>query len=472
MSIFTKVNNEKFFNPLCYRNKEIYFECINLLIEKSKELPILYEQDAKSCITIYLQNCLFSLETENIGEEISSSRSASDNAVIIIRYFRECGWITPKEIGRSGDNIATVSSDCRKVVEAFNRIFNQDVTGVITNHIFAIYEILKSSLEEESARSIRPYTNILAPLIENEISLKNELFDLKDNIRAIMRVVIKITEANSFGQYLIKDEILSKFFNDYFFIKRSGLIPGYIAGIDRMLNKIRNSDIYERMTEEYRIIKNIEYIEAREIIDKQFAELDSFINFEYEKEMTYIDRKINTYFNLFSTRILMVLSNNTNLQHYINNLLMQLKDMDEEERAILINALALSFRVNKIGYIGKKSFQRRKKTNENRVNRGIKDDELSAEEKEQLTYEILKETPDRYSMDNVKTFLSNLTFVKGKIASDEIGIRTRDDAMMVAAGIIYANTLGFPYRVDINEGFVETEVATISKLVIRIKDDE
>ena len=322
--------NEKFFNPFSCKNREVYFECISLLIEKSKELPVLYETDARQCLIIYLQNCVYAIETEDIGEEVSGNRSPQENASAILRYFRSSGWITPKEIGRSGDNIASVSAYCRKLVDAIHRIFDQDVNSAITNHIFSIYEILKNSLGKDSARAIRPYSNILVPLVENECDLKNELLILKDSIREIMHAVMQMPNVNSFGQFLMKDELLMRFFNDYFFIKKSGLIPVYISEIDRMLRKLRRSELYEKMLKEYVQIKAADEFGAREIIDHQFAELESFINYEYEQEMGYIDKKINTYYNLYATRMMMVLSNGTNLEQLLNRLLMQLKELDEE----------------------------------------------------------------------------------------------------------------------------------------------
>ena len=74
MSLFETVS-ERFFNPFCCRNRAIYFECISQLIEKSKEIPVLYETDARNTLILYLQNCRYSIETENIGEEIASGRS-------------------------------------------------------------------------------------------------------------------------------------------------------------------------------------------------------------------------------------------------------------------------------------------------------------------------------------------------------------------------------------------------------------
>lgn len=470
MPFFESVN-DKFFNPFCCRNREIYFECISQLIEKSKEIPVLYETDARSCLILYLQNCMYSIETENIGEEVNSGRTPQENASSILRYFRMCGWITPQEIGRSGDNIASVSAYCRKLIDAVHKIFDGDANSAITNHIFSIYEILKSSLGKDSARAIRPYVNILQPLIEHECDLKNELLILKDSIREIMRAVMKMADANSFGQFLIKDELMNRFFNDYFFIKKSGLIPSYISNIDKMLNKLRYSELYERMVKEYMELNNADEFQAKERIDRQFGELDSFINLEYDQEMGYIDRKINTYYNLYSTRMMMVLSNNTNLEHELNRLLMLLKDLEEEDRELALDRLSKAHRLLGVGYIGRKSFERRKRRNPNMDNAGIPMEELSEEEKRRLTEELLTETPDRYGMDNVKNYFDRMAFDKDRLSVEECGVHTREDAMMIAASMIYSGTAGFPYEVDFEDGMVETEVASISRISIKRKEE-
>ena len=394
MSFFETLN-EKFFNPFCCRNRVIYFECISELIEKSKEISVLYETDARNTLILYLQNCTYAIETENIGEEIAGGKTPQENASTILRYFRVCGWITPQEIGRNGDNIASVSAYCRRLIDAVHKIFDGDANGAITNHIFSMYEILKSSFNKDSGRSLRPYQNILLPLVENECDLKNEILILKDSIREIMRAVMKMADANSFGQFLMKDELLNRFFNDYFFIKKSGLIPSYISDIDRMLRKLRRSELYDRMIQEYTKIEHADKGRAREKIDRLFHELDSFINLEYEQEMSYIDRRINNYYNLYSTRMMMVLSENGNLEHELNRVLMHLQKLDGEKREEAVLRLSESHRLMSMGYIGRKSFERRKKRNPNQKNVGLVSEELSEEERKRLTDELLTETPDR-----------------------------------------------------------------------------
>lgn len=56
MNFFDFIKNETFFKPLSLKYHRIYYDCIQILIEKTKELPVLYESDAKDSITVYLKN--------------------------------------------------------------------------------------------------------------------------------------------------------------------------------------------------------------------------------------------------------------------------------------------------------------------------------------------------------------------------------------------------------------------------------
>ena len=473
MILFDNAEYDRFFNPLCCKNKRIYYECILQLIEKSKTVPLLYETDARDCIILYLRNCAYALVDEDGSDKgdvsISSKKSEAENAGAILRYFRFCGWISEREIGRNGDNIASVTPYCRKMIDSIQRIFNRDTSGALTNHIFAIYDTLKSALDAEHGRTVRPYSNILVPLVDNVSDLKNELLILKDSIRTIMRIVIKMTEVNTFGQFLIKDQMMNLFFNDYFFIKKGGLIPGYLEEIEKMLRQVLRTDVYENMIHEYEKLKQVDEYQAREIIDGQYTEIQGFISYDYVKEMDYIDKKINSYYNLYSTRILMVLSNNTNMQTYLNDLLMLIKDMDAEERQMVITGLSKCFQLSSYKYIGRKSIERRKKRSPNIKSGAIVMSSLSDEEKKKLTQELLHEYPDRYSVGQVNSYFGELLRDRMSITTSEQNIQTRDNAMMIAASIIYSGGDEFPYEVEFLDGMIETEVASISNIKIKRK---
>lgn len=104
-----------------------------------------------------------------------------------------------------------------------------------------------------------------------------------------------------------------------------------------MLRKIVKTEVYENMIKEYQSFYNADEISAREVVDGQLAEIKSFISYDYIKEMDYIDKKINNYYSLYSTRILMVLSNNVNMQTYLNDLLMTIKDFESDEKEKSLN---------------------------------------------------------------------------------------------------------------------------------------
>ena len=473
MILFNNEGYEHFFNPLCCKNKRIYYECILQLIEKSKSVPLLYETDARDTLILYFRNCKYEVAEEdnsgNADENISSKKSETENAGAILRYFRHCGWISEREIGRNGDNIATVAPYCRKLIDAIERIFNRDNHAALTNHIFSIYDVLHSAFIVEHGKTHRPYSNILVPAVDSVSDLKNELLILKDSIRAIMRMVIKMTETNELGQFIIKDQMMEAFFNDYFFIKKGGLIPGYIEEIERLLRKIIKTEVYENMIREYQSLNNVEESKAREIVDSQLSEVRSFISYDYIKEMDFIDKKINNYYSLYSTRILMVLNNSVNMQTYLNDLLMTIKDLEADEKKAVLQAVSKCFGLQSYKYVGRKSIERRKKRRPNTKSGAIVISSLSEEDKARLTRELLYEYPDRYGVKQATDYFDKLFMDRESVIPDETMIKSRDDAMMLAASIIYSGSGEFPYEVEFLDGTMETEAATISRIRIKRK---
>lgn len=47
MNFFDYIKNESFFKPLTFKYRRIYYDCIRILIDRSKELPVLYESGCK-----------------------------------------------------------------------------------------------------------------------------------------------------------------------------------------------------------------------------------------------------------------------------------------------------------------------------------------------------------------------------------------------------------------------------------------
>lgn len=292
MNFFDYIRNDSFFKPLNLKYRRVYYDCIQILIERAKELPVLYESDAKDSITIYLRN-----------EEISASEDSDAllQAGEILSLFRECGWLLPREIGRNGEYVVDISTDCRRFMDFLRRMTEKADEGEMSNRIFAMYDIIRSAFDEDSVRRERPYTNILLPLLNNETELKNELTDLKNSIAGIMKAVIAFQDINSFGQFIIRDEMLDHFFREYFFIKNNGLIPAQLSYIKGKLRVLRQGEMCDKMIRECSEMREMSYEAAQERVEKYFAELQHFLSVEYESNMEMIDSRINTYYNLANT---------------------------------------------------------------------------------------------------------------------------------------------------------------------------
>ena len=472
MNFFDYINNDAFFKPLTLKYRRIYYDCIQILIDKTKELPVLYESDAKDSITVYLKNVGINetkknLSDNNVIEEIESAESGTElQSSGILSLFRECGWLLPKEIGRNGEYVVNISIDCRRIMDFLRKMTEKTGEGMMSNRIFSMYEIIKSAFEEDSVRRERPYTNILVPLIDNETELKNELADLKDSISSIMKAVIVFQDINSFGQFIMKDEMLDHFFSEYFFVKNNGLIPAQISFIKAKLRILRQEETCEKMIAECAEKLQLSYEEAGERVERYFAELQYFLNVEYEANMELIDNRINNYYNLANTRIMLMASNGVRLEAVINDFLNTVSKMKEEEQNEAMEKVADCTRIVNQKYIGYKSFEKNKRIKNEGENIGIVTVELSEEEKRLQTEKLFNSSSNRYSVDKVSTFLDVQLGSEDEMNIKEKTIQTKEEILMYAAAMLYAKNEEFPYDIQLSEETVKTEIADITNMIV------
>ena len=464
MNFFDYIRNESFFRPLNLKYRRVYYDCIQILIDKAKELPVLYESDAKDSLTLYLRNAGIKEEGEDADEGGGELRPPE-----ILALFRECGWLMPREIGRSGEYVVNLSTDCRRIMDFLRKISERKGEGMMSNRIFSMYEIMKSAFDEDSLRKERPYTNILVPLLDNETELKNELTDLKDSISNIMKAVVVFQDMNSFGQYIMKDEMLDRFFHEYFFIKNNGLIPAQISFIKNRLRMLRQGEIFERMIAECAGRFQMSMEEAEEKIEHCFAELQYFLSVEYEENMELIDTRINNYYNLANTRIMLMAGNGIRLEAVLNDFLNAMPELEEEKQDEAMGRLSGCTRIINQKYVGYRSFEKKKRLKNEGENIGLSSEELSEEEKLAQTEELFRKAPNRYSVEKVSGFMDVQMEGQEKISIKEKPVRTKEEALMYTAAMLYAGNGEFPYQVQITDEEVEKEVADMSNVVISRK---
>ena len=464
MNFFDYIHNEAFFRPLNLKYRRIYYDCIQILIDKAKELPVLYESDAKDSLTLYLRNAGIQDAKEDTDETGGELRPPE-----ILSLFRECGWLMPREIGRSGEYVVNISTDCRRIMDFLRKISERKGEGMMSNRIFSMYEIMKSAFDEDSLRKERPYTNILVPLLDNETELKNELTDLKDSISNIMKAVVVFQDINSFGQYIMKDEMLDRFFHEYFFIKNNGLIPAQISFIRNRLRVLRQGEIFGRMTAECSARFQMSPEEAGEKIEHYFAELQYFLSVEYEENMELIDTRINNYYNLANTRIMLMAGNGIRLEAVLNDFLNAVSGLGEAEQDEAMERLCECTRIINQKYVGYRSFEKKKRLKNEGENIGLSNEELSEEEKLAQTEELFRKAPNRYSVEKVSGFMDIQMDGREKISIKEKQVRTKEEALMYTAAMLYAGNGEFPYQIQITDEEVAKEIADMSNVVISRK---
>ena len=113
--------------------------------------------------------------------------------------------------------------------------------------------------------------------MEDEAELKSEVLDLKDNISIICSQITEISDLSGLGNYLLGDQLLEKFFNDYFYMKNNGLIPSILKGISDQLRKFKNDELYDVANQEYSERMQVNAEEAKDVLIKYLDEMFYYI---------------------------------------------------------------------------------------------------------------------------------------------------------------------------------------------------
>ena len=208
------------------------------------------------------------------------------------------------------------------------------------------------------------------------------------------------------------------------------------------------------------------YEEARERVERYFAELQYFLSVEYESNMELIDSRINNYYNLANTRIMLMASNGVRLESVINDFLNTVSKMTEEEQNVAMEKVADCIRITNQKYVGYKSFEKNKRVKNEGENIGLVTAELSEEEKRMQTEKLFNCSPNRYSVDRVSTFLGVQLGSEDEMNIKEKTIQTKEEVLMYAAAMLYANNSEFPYDIQLSEETVKTEIADITDITV------
>lgn len=227
--------------------------------------------------------------------------------------------------------------------------------------------------------------------------------------------------------------------------------------------------MHEKMILECAEKLQLSYEDAQERVERYFAELQYFLSVEYEANMELIDSRINNYYNLANTRIILMASNGVRLEAAINDFLNRVAKMPEEKQEIAMRRVADCTRVINQKYIGYKSFEKKKRVKNEGENIGLVSKVLSEEEKQAQTENLFKSAPNRYSVERVSNFLDVQLGSRRKLSIKDKWIQEKEEILMYAAAMIYAKNEEFPYEIQLSDDMVKTELADISNMTVTRK---
>ncbi|MEE8886165.1 MAG: Wadjet anti-phage system protein JetA family protein [Eubacteriales bacterium] len=498
--IFDYVENDSFFAPLVGRNRRIYYEIMTGIIRMKKERPVLYETDLRDYVDQYLKNRGIDFLAEDSGdEEKSVSRTNSGGgtnsgrvtgsgdrsktggsaktggeakqppAGYIISRLHDCGWLTDREKKGLAYTVS-VTAPAMRIMGTFMRICEQQNSQRMSNRFLSMSRLMTTAMKPGSVEATQPYSLIVQPLFESVNELELELSELRDNVSTIMRTLMKVDSMNGLGNFLSKDRLQKKFFRDYFFLKNSGLIPARIASVEQGIRKFRhNKELYGKAAAELSEKDEILLTDARIRIDTELTRVSDFLAVQYNEMIHDVEMRINKYYNLAHTRLMVMMSSGKNTRAQVDDLLHAIGKSDEETEDRVVSALSECIRIYNMQYISVRSFHVNRRNAKAGKTRAAEVPQMTEEEKRRRTQELLDRNSDRFTPERVDEYFSALPFHNGVFETGDAPVRSREDALMYAAAVGYARSEDFPYEVEMDRDIVHTEAADISRIRLKKK---
>lgn len=463
MSLFDKVGNGDFFRPFCSRNKEIYFDCICELLQLSGDNISISDADARDRINIYLLNTNLNYEIEEDNQAEPIRKTGND----ILRYFRQCGWISEKELSRNGEYETYVEPFCRSLVKYLSRYGEEEDIGGLTNNIYDMYLRLQSAFAADSLLLDRPYTNILKPLIDSMTSLKEKLFELDKSIAGIMKTIMDTGTLNQLGAVILTDTLLEKFFRDYYYIKKEGTIPIVISRINEYIRNMQSDEWVVKISREYSQIKDVTAKEAEDNVRDKIYELKMYLSYDYQDSLNKIEDQINSYQELLHARITLLTGSGVSIESVIDRFLRETKNLTEAERESAFTRIGNCSEVTAQKYVGVRSITYKRKKKELAETEGMEVFDDSEEDRNVL--DLIKR--NRYSPKKVASFLDTQFKGRDHIEIKDEMVPDRNTAQMYAAAMAMSQINSFPYDAEIKDEMIDYGFVEISNVVFTRKQD-
>ena len=183
--------------------------------------------------------------------------------------------------------------------------------------------------------------------------------------------------------------------------------------------------------------------------------------------MELIDRRINIYYNLANTRIMLMVSNGVRLEVMLNRFLTHLGQLPQEQRQEILRKTADCVQISSQRYIGTRSFEKIIRARNEGHSIALPKARLSEEDKTVRTEPLFSSVQDQYAMDRVEQYLNTVMGKRDSTSIKELAPGQRNELLSLAAAIMYGKNEEFPFDVSIRKEMVSSDCGSINDAVIR-----
>lgn len=455
--IFEHFTNPNFFKPLTYKHRQVYCDAIEAILRAAAEKSPLHEKDARREIEEIIIN------TYGLSELPGEDAESSLDQYTVYKQLRYCGWIDDSYVGNNGRPEVILNPDAVNLV-AFLHDVAKGATGVKESDIHAISDAAKRLAEGIG----RPVQDII-PEIERRIqSLTNALISLRTSIRKITSDFIQQRPLKEVIEFFIDKEV-DALFEDYQYLRENGYGLQFFIDTKAHFDEFEMNE--ERMSaaaSEYARINNIEEAEAREAIEGKIRSFGRFVQYDYRRLTSEVDKKINDCNKAITAQLIM----NRRFGRDNHDLLVELLDLlklsDKKDCDEVLDMVSSDLPLFSMEYVSSDSLEPRESFYR-------KSDRVAFIEESSISDEVLAKKAEQFANESesrirvAKEYIEKGLSERNRFVPDKSTVKSWEkDATTIADIIAAAGNCSdaFPYKILVTDEIVETDCARFNSVVI------
>ena len=465
MSLFEVIPTNLFsiFNS---KNKNIYVSSLFVLRQAFKQELVIEKDKLIQQLSSVLSTELLSLdidEEEAFNDGKKLNKDAMSLSRFMVKRLCETGWVEIEYgVDTSFKEYIALAPYSIKIINTLYAIIKEDEEGYNT-HMYAIYSNL---FQADTERKDFMYTALLNAY-DRTNELENDLKSLYHNIR---RKFNKLSFLNSVNEVLVDhfDNYQKRIINQiYLPLKTKDSLNRFKGSITQILLRWlrHNESIQEIEKQAFNFQKFNSLDEAREdVITKIYFIVDK-LN-ELEEMIDRIDLKNTNYVSATTEKMKALLNNDKSIKAKMSKLMDKLADtLTDNTQDDLLENFYPELTLQTSAYLGEGSLFVRSYTSPLMSSDPLELDDTVYDHIDDMASNFIENMNNTYSHKNVVEYVeTKLLNNKNELNSNQIKIESDEDLILTIHSMLKGWDKNIFYKIDLQEGNVNTHGYNIPKM--------